>query len=177
MRRSATVMEMPKVISSEKTGRKYRRRSVRGVPLFMDEGIISDMANHADIGYAEDKEVLGLISGRVYRDEEGEYSIASGTATARLDATGVSVRFDPDCLEDLFASIDESGGDAVIGWYHSHPGFGCYLSDVDIRTHSDIFGKGTGFAVVLDPSDGTLMVFTVEDGEPKVAQMVVSEDR
>ena len=176
MRRSATVVKMPKVISSEKSERRYRKRSVRGVPLFVGEGAISQMANHADLGLAEGKEVLGLILGEICRDEEGEYSVASGTATAGLDATGVSVRFDQDSLEDLFASIDESGGDAVIGWYHSHPGFGCYLSDVDVKTHSGIFGEGKGFAVVLDPSDGTLMVFTVENGKTKVAQMVVSED-
>ncbi len=23
----------------------------------------------------------------------------------------------------------------VVGWYHSHPGFGCWLSGVDINTH------------------------------------------
>ena len=22
----------------------------------------------------------------------------------------------------------------VVGWYHSHPGFGCWLSSVDINT-------------------------------------------
>ena len=22
----------------------------------------------------------------------------------------------------------------VVGWYHSHPGFGCWLSGVDVRT-------------------------------------------
>ena len=23
----------------------------------------------------------------------------------------------------------------VVGWYHSHPGFGCWLSSVDLHTH------------------------------------------
>lgn len=23
----------------------------------------------------------------------------------------------------------------VVGWYHSHPGFGCWLSSVDVNTH------------------------------------------
>jgi 26S proteasome regulatory subunit N11 len=22
----------------------------------------------------------------------------------------------------------------VVGWYHSHPGFGCWLSSVDVQT-------------------------------------------
>ncbi|MDN5357962.1 MAG: Mov34/MPN/PAD-1 family protein [Candidatus Methanomethylophilaceae archaeon] len=167
---------MPKVISSEKTGREYRRRSVPGVPLFIGENVVSRIANHADIGFAEEKEIMGLVMGRVYRDEEGEYSVACDTATAKLDSTGMSVRFDPDSLEDLFESIDGSAGDGVIGWYHSHPGFGCYLSDVDIRTHSRIFGEGLGFAIVIDPSDESLMVFTVEKSIPKTVQIVIAED-
>ena len=167
---------MPKIISIKRTERKYRIRSVPGVQLFMGESVISTMAAHADIGFADEKEIMGLILGTVYLDEEGEYSVADGTATTKLDSTNVSVRFDPEALEDLFKSIDENKSGTVVGWYHSHPGFGCYLSDTDIKTHSDIFGDGIGFSVVIDPSDETLMVFTVKDGYSKNADMIVSED-
>ncbi|KAK6938710.1 JAB1/MPN/MOV34 metalloenzyme domain [Dillenia turbinata] len=33
----------------------------------------------------------------------------------------------------------------VVGWYHSHPGFGCWLSGVDINTQQSVKGK-----VVID---------------------------
>ncbi len=167
---------MPKIISTKKMERQYRKRSVSGVRLFMCESVISTMAAHADIGFADEKEVMGLIIGTIYNDEEGEYSVADGTATTKLDSTNVSVRFNPDALEDLFLSIDKNKSGDVVGWYHSHPGFGCYLSDTDIKTHSDIFGDGIGFSVVIDPSDETLMVFTVKDGVTQKVQMIVSED-
>jgi 26S proteasome regulatory subunit N11 len=40
----------------------------------------------------------------------------------------------------------------VVGWYHSHPGFGCWLSSVDIQTQQ-AFEKLTAraVAVVVDP--------------------------
>lgn len=40
----------------------------------------------------------------------------------------------------------------VVGWYHSHPGFGCWLSSVDINTQSS-FEQLTSraVAVVVDP--------------------------
>jgi 26S proteasome regulatory subunit N11 len=40
----------------------------------------------------------------------------------------------------------------VIGWYHSHPGFGCWLSSVDIQTQQS-FEQLTprAVAVVVDP--------------------------
>ena len=28
----------------------------------------------------------------------------------------------------------------AVGWYHSHPGFGCWLSNVDINTQQVCFG-------------------------------------
>ena len=169
-------IRMPKIISIEKTERQYRKRSVPGVQLFMNESVILTMAAHADIGFADNKEIMGLILGTVYNDEEGEYSVADGTATTKLDSTNVSVKFNSDSLEELFTSIDKNESGTVVGWYHSHPGFGCYLSDVDVKTHSDIFGEHIGFSIVLDPSDETLMAFTVEDGVSKEVQMVVSED-
>lgn len=40
----------------------------------------------------------------------------------------------------------------VIGWYHSHPGFGCWLSFVDVKTQIS-FEKmhHRSVAVVIDP--------------------------
>jgi len=42
--------------------------------------------------------------------------------------------------------------EAVVGWYHSHPGFGCWLSSVDISTQQ-LFERldGRSVAVVIDP--------------------------
>lgn len=42
--------------------------------------------------------------------------------------------------------------EAVVGWYHSHPGFGCWLSSVDVNTQQS-FEQLTSraVAVVIDP--------------------------
>ncbi|MDR3282669.1 MAG: Mov34/MPN/PAD-1 family protein [Candidatus Methanoplasma sp.] len=166
---------MPKVISSHSPNRKHRPRAVVGVRLFMDEGAVREMIGHADAGAADRKEVMGLMMGTVYRDDQGEYAVVSGTATAGLDADEVSVRFDRGCLEELFGSMDSSCGDEVVGWYHSHPGFGCYLSDIDVTTHEGIFGKDTGFALVIDPDTETLAAFGCRDGVPEKIQMIMME--
>jgi 26S proteasome regulatory subunit N11 len=40
----------------------------------------------------------------------------------------------------------------VVGWYHSHPGFGCWLSSVDISTQQSFEQLNTrSVAVVVDP--------------------------
>lgn len=42
--------------------------------------------------------------------------------------------------------------ESVVGWYHSHPGFGCWLSSVDVNTQQS-FEQLTprAVAVVVDP--------------------------
>ena len=39
--------------------------------------------------------------------------------------------------------------EAVVGWYHSHPGFGCWLSSVDINTQQVCFFR----SMLFGPSD------------------------
>ena len=48
--------------------------------------------------------------------------------------------------------LRNSRHETVVGWYHSHPGFGCWLSSVDINTQQS-FEQLTprAVAVVVDP--------------------------
>jgi len=40
----------------------------------------------------------------------------------------------------------------VVGWYHSHPGFGCWLSGVDVNTQQSFEAlHNRAVAVVIDP--------------------------
>lgn len=50
--------------------------------------------------------------------------------------TGVSVEaVDPVYQQQFLELIKLTGRpEAVVGWYHSHPGFGCWLSGVDVNT-------------------------------------------
>ena len=164
---------MPKIISTETPDIEFRQRPVKGVSFYVPEGTIAMMIDHAEAGYNEEKEVLGLLIGYIYRDEEGEYVKVTGAATSGLDADEASVRFSEEDLEGLFESMDVCEGDSVVGWYHSHLGIGCFLSDVDIRTHVGIFGNEIGFAMVIDPSDSTLAVFSCIDGIQQKVPMIV----
>ncbi len=164
---------MPEIAAADRAGFAYRPRPVPAAELFIREAAVIAMTDHADAGYPAREEVLGLMTGRFHRDDLGVYAVVTGTATSDLDADAGSVRFRRDGLEGLFAGIDANEDRTVVGWYHSHPGFGCYLSDTDKRTHAGIFGDDPGFAAVIDPADGTFMVFTCRDGVQRDAVTVV----
>jgi len=69
-------------------------------------------------------------------------------------ATTVSVEsVDPLFQQKMMDMLKQTGRhEYVIGWYHSHPGFGCWLSFVDVKTQIS-FEKmhHRSVAVVIDP--------------------------
>lgn len=68
--------------------------------------------------------------------------------------TGVSVEaVDPVFQTKMLEMLKQTDrAENVVGWYHSHPGFGCWLSSVDVNTHQS-FEKldSRNIAVVVDP--------------------------
>ena len=166
---------MPKIMSSNVANKEYRKRLVKHSSLFVPENVIVRMTDHADAGLAENREIMGLIMGSVYFDEHGEYAVVEDVATSVLDATEIGVRFNRDHLEELFDSIDSCKGEHVVGWYHSHLGIGCYLSEIDIKTHEGIFGRDTGFAIVIDPMISIVVPFICSGGNPLSVKMVIME--
>lgn len=167
---------VPNILSSEEKEIPFRKRSVPSASFFIPENVLSYMANHADLGISEDKEVMGLIIGTIYHDNNGEYGVVSKAITSDLIADRVSVKFDPGAMEGLFDAVDEMESDEqIIGWYHSHLGYGCYMSETDITTQDTIFGGETGFAVVIDPMMQELAVFDSTKGAPEKVMMIVME--
>ncbi|KAM0683090.1 multicatalytic endopeptidase [Mitosporidium daphniae] len=89
-------------------------------------------------------EVMGLMLG----DFVDDYTIRVVDVFAMPQSgTGVSVEaVDPVFQMKMLDMLKQTGRpEMVVGWYHSHPGFGCWLSGVDIGTQQ------RAVAVVIDP--------------------------
>ena len=168
---------MPTIISHDPADIRERARSVKNVNIFITEEAVCDMLDHAEKGVSKNSEVMGLMAGQVYRDAEGIYAVVNKAVTSGLLSDEVSVRFDHSDLVTLFDALDRLDFDYVIvGWYHSHLGIGCFMSETDVSTHTSAFGNETGFAVVIDPIKEELKVFESSHDGPNEASMVVIED-
>lgn len=78
-------------------------------------------------------EVMGLMLGEFVDD----YTVKVVDVFAMPQSgTGVSVEaVDPVFQTKMLDMLKQTGRpETVVGWYHSHPGFGCWLSGVDINT-------------------------------------------
>ncbi|MBO7409668.1 MAG: Mov34/MPN/PAD-1 family protein, partial [Candidatus Methanomethylophilaceae archaeon] len=121
------------------------------------------------------RETMGLMIGRVYRDDKGTYAVMHRTFTSDLVADATHVRFDAESMDALIDAIDGMADDErIIGWYHSHLDYGVFMSETDVRTQHSLFGEGMGFALVIDPLRGEFAVFD-NSPEPQKVRMIVME--
>lgn len=163
---------MARVLGGEPGRTEFRRRPVPNVRLFILDRALDIMIGHAHS--RTDAEIMGLMVGNVWRDDGGTYATVHRTITSGLCSGELSVRFDPDSLTDLFDAVDAMDGEErITGWYHSHLGIGCSMSDTDRRTHSGIFGGECGFAVVIDPLRREVRAFAPDSEE---TMFIVMED-
>lgn len=107
------------------------------------------MLKHARSGVP--MEVMGLMLGRYVDD----FTIKVIDVFAMPQTgTGVTVEaVDPVYQTKMLDVLKLTGrNEHVVGWYHSHPGFGCWLSSVDIQTQQSFEQLDKrAVAVVVDP--------------------------
>eukprot|EP00802_Teleaulax_amphioxeia_P009258 Tamp_09274.p1 GENE.Tamp_09274~~Tamp_09274.p1 ORF type:complete len:307 (+),score=93.68 Tamp_09274:139-1059(+) len=96
-------------------------------------------------------EVMGLMLG----DFVDDYTVRVVDVFAMPQSgTGVSVEaVDPVFQTKMLDMLKQTGRpEMVVGWYHSHPGFGCWLSGVDVNTQQSFEALNQrAVAVVVDP--------------------------
>ncbi|PQE33575.1 COP9 signalosome complex subunit 5 protein [Rutstroemia sp. NJR-2017a WRK4] len=109
-------------------------------------------------------EVMGLMQGKI----AGDTIIVTDAFRLPVEGTETRVNAQDEAneymVEYLQACRDQGKLENAVGWYHSHPGYGCWLSGIDVgtqvtqQTFSDPF-----LAVVIDP-DRTISAGKVEIG-------------
>lgn len=121
------------------------------------------MTTHARSG--GNLEIMGLMTGYV----SGTSIIV--TDAFRLPVEGTETRVNAqeqaeEYMVNYLTASREGGGrlENAVGWYHSHPGYGCWLSGIDVGTQSQQQTFSDPFvAVVIDP-DRTVSAGKVEIG-------------
>jgi COP9 signalosome complex subunit 5 len=110
-------------------------------------------------------EIMGLMLGYV----SGRSLVITDALRLPVEGTETRVNAQADADEYMvnFMSASRDGGgqlENAIGWYHSHPGYGCWLSGIDVATqrlHQQV--NDPFVAVVIDP-DRTASAGKVEIG-------------
>ncbi|KAF7732853.1 COP9 signalosome complex subunit 5 [Apophysomyces ossiformis] len=98
-------------------------------------------------------EVMGLMQGKV----QGDTMIIMDAFALPVEGTETRVNAQNEAYEYMVSYMEKATEvgrlENAIGWYHSHPGYGCWLSGIDVSTQMLNQQYQEPFvAVVIDPS-------------------------
>ncbi len=115
-----------------------------------------------------DREVGGVLVGELVRDAAGPYlSVASTIDALHAEEKGTELTFTHATWDHIHAELDaRHQGSKIVGWYHTHPGFGIFLSDRDRFIQQSFFNLPHQIALVYDPKRREHGVFVWRDGAP-----------
>ena len=115
--------------------------------LVVDSEVVRLIRQHARS--SGKTEVCGVLIGQ---DRDHRIEVAACIEGQNADEAGAHVTFTQDTWEHIYAVKDKKYPDErIVGWYHSHPGFGVFLSDHDTFIHKNFFSSPGQVAWVFDP--------------------------
>lgn len=113
----------------------------------MDSEVARQIRQHAR-GNSK-TEVCGVLIGEAREDA---LDIRASIAGVNAAQAGTHVTFTQDTWEHIYKIKDRDyPEERIVGWYHSHPGFGVFLSDHDTFIHENFFSSPGQVAWVYDP--------------------------
>ena len=108
-------------------------------------------------------EVMGLMQGYILP----ETFVVTDAFRLPVEGTETRVNAQDDANEYIVSYLqscrDAGRQENAVGWYHSHPGYGCWLSGIDVSTQETQQMMGPFVAVVIDP-ERTISAGKVEIG-------------
>nr|WP_303652838.1 Mov34/MPN/PAD-1 family protein [Paludisphaera mucosa] len=136
------------------------------LPVFLDPAPADAIERHAlsDTsvelgGVLLGKECVDPASGRPF------VWITRSLEAKHYANTQASFTYTHDSWEEITRERDRLHPDLdVVGWYHTHPNFGIFLSHHDLFIHQNFFSQPLQTAYVVDPIQGTRGFFQWADG-------------
>lgn len=112
---------------------------------------------------AVDVEVGGFLVGEV---KDGKSIVTHVIKAKNTSAQSTQLTFTNKTWETAWSEIAEIGKEAkLVGWFHSHPNFGVFLSDYDKFIQNQFFNEDGMITIVVDPIRGKRGWFVSIDKE------------
>jgi proteasome lid subunit RPN8/RPN11 len=113
-------------------------------------------------------EVCGVLVGQVSRDKLGPFlEVADVIRGEHAETKAGQVTFTHKTWEHVNSVMDaQHPGRKIIGWYHSHPGYGVFLSPQDEFIQTNFFPQPWQVAFVFDPLAEEDGFFIWQQGKP-----------
>jgi len=163
-------------------GEDWQRRRIPANNVGADAAVVikRSVLNeiHAHGRTSSDIEICGVLIGNVYRDGKRAFvhveAVIRGNHAASKSA---QVTFTADTWNHIQNTLDNEHPDKrILGWYHTHPGYGIFLSDMDVFIHKNFFSLPWHSAFVYDPQANEEGLFSWHGGKLASEQFGIQED-
>lgn len=96
----------------------------------------------------------GILFGNAYQDVSSLIYVEITAAVSALStiASGTHLQFTPNSwLEIMNVARRSHESENIVGWYHSHPNLGAFMSKTDLKTQAAFFHHPWCLSIVFDP--------------------------
>jgi proteasome lid subunit RPN8/RPN11 len=134
------------------------------VSVFMSQVAYSRICIHSESDL--ENEVGGILVGQWCLGDEGEeFVVVEHALPAHHTRHGnVFLTFTQDSFVDLHRQIETNHkGQRILGWYHTHPHMGVFLSQYDTWLHGNFFPEPWQVALVVEPVEALGGFFVRQD--------------
>lgn len=143
-------------IKAAPTGNVLVYRIERGnepLEIYLAPAVRAELLAHAR--QEPRREVGGVLVGGCYRFSETDnrvyVEIVGSLRAAHTQGSAIHLTFTPDSWSQLHNDLQEYyPGSAIVGWYHTHPGHGVFLSPDDRFVQNHWFAHDYQLALVVD---------------------------
>ena len=145
-----------------------------GPTIVIQEPVLEEILEFAEHGRS--CEVGGFLLGEVYGDAHSFVVIRQFHPAQKALSTGASLTFTHETWADLHRRIcQRHPGEVILGWQHTHPGLGVFLSGYDLFIQRNFFREPWQVALVVDPRRQELGFFHWREGEVKDCGFVCAD--
>lgn len=143
------------------------------VDILINETAFRDAQAHSLTSL--DREVAGMLIGpQPEKQPDGRYvvHISDIVIAKHTRMQGASVTYTPESwryVHDVLQERYPNEEAVIVGWYHTHPGFGIFLSGMDLFIHQNFFTQKWHVAFVLDPQAHKSGFFCWDRSQTKVS--------
>jgi proteasome lid subunit RPN8/RPN11 len=127
-----------------------------------------------------DTEIGGVLLGRIWRSPRGRVTeVAESLPAVKTEAGLGHVTFSHETWQEIYNEMERRPPELrIVGWYHSHPGFGVFYSEHDRFIQRHFFSGEGQLGIVVDPQRSALAAFECREGEvEELPGLLLTADR
>jgi proteasome lid subunit RPN8/RPN11 len=126
--------------------------------IYLYQDVLAAVIRHSETDLR--RELGGFLLGGLHHDRRVYVEVRAFLPAVATSSGTTSLRFTHDTWAAMTRRAEaDHPGDLVLGWQHTHPGLGVFLSAHDVFIHRHFFSQPWQIAMVVDPRSRQLALF------------------